>query len=328
MRNGWSCSSRAALAQDFSTIDFQKNQALPLATLDYTYRSNGLGNSFADAFSQNMTTVRFRGRTPSASTSRCPLGNEAAEIAGAPRDPTRLQRLRRSTRDEHDHAGGARRAGRPAHDVAVHHRRQRSVVLSGACSEAERNQFEAGTRTSTEVLEVATKLAQAQIAEIRTRSWTTRSRRSTSPSPRADSSARRACVGLPERPEGASTRPLRRPPPRPEHPGHALGLSEDEDRITATVRQWAREKSSCVLFRTGRLRFRGGFCASHKNLVHSTHGRRDHTRVPPLRVRPERLPKTWKDSWLEGVCSECGYGFAWGEVPMVERGRAWPHRDS
>ena len=121
------------LAQDFSTIDFQKNQALPLATLDYTYRSNGLGNSFANAFTQTRD-FNFEDNSFGFNV-EVPLGNEALDNLR-----TTWQAIIAS---------------------------QRSVILSRRVYEAEQNQFEAGTRTSTEVLEAATRLAEAQIAEIR-----------------------------------------------------------------------------------------------------------------------------------------------------------------
>ena len=44
---------------------------------------------------------------------------------------------------------------------------QRTVELSARVLRAEQNQFDAGTRTSTDVLDAATRLAEAQIAEIR-----------------------------------------------------------------------------------------------------------------------------------------------------------------
>ncbi|MHC4694678.1 MAG: TolC family protein, partial [Planctomycetota bacterium] len=38
------------LAKDISTLDYQKNQALPLVTMDYTYNVNGLGETRSDSY--------------------------------------------------------------------------------------------------------------------------------------------------------------------------------------------------------------------------------------------------------------------------------------
>jgi len=79
------------LAQDYSTIDFQKNQALPLATFDYTYRSNGLGSTNNGAFAQAR---RFDFEDHSVGINfEIPLGNEVAESRVHQAILSRLQRL-------------------------------------------------------------------------------------------------------------------------------------------------------------------------------------------------------------------------------------------
>jgi len=154
------------VAQDYSTIDFQKNQALPLATLDYTYRSNGLGSSYTRAlslaggfdFEDHIFGLSFE----------VPLGNEAAEARVHRAILSRLQRL--ASVDAREQA--ITQEVLDALDllnttwqriIAA----QRTVILSQRVLLGEQNQFEAGTRTSTDVLNAATRLAEAQIAEIR-----------------------------------------------------------------------------------------------------------------------------------------------------------------
>lgn len=154
------------LAQDFSSIDFAKNQALPLATLDYTYRANGLGQSYTSAFDL-ASTFDFEDHSIGLNV-EVPIGNEAAEARVHRAILTRLQRL--ATVDAREQAItqevlNALDALETTWQRIV--AAQRTVVLSQRVLQAEQNQFEAGTRTSTEVLDAATRLAEAQIAEIR-----------------------------------------------------------------------------------------------------------------------------------------------------------------
>jgi outer membrane protein TolC len=65
------------IAQDISTVDYYKNQALPLVTLDYTYRLNGLGATRGDAYDM-MDNMDFRDHVGGLKVV-IPLGNEAAK---------------------------------------------------------------------------------------------------------------------------------------------------------------------------------------------------------------------------------------------------------
>ncbi|CAE7262729.1 tolC [Symbiodinium necroappetens] len=154
------------LAQDYSTIEFQKNQALPLATLDYTYRSNGLGTGYTGALD---LASRFEFEDHSVGFNvEVPIGNEAAEARVHRAILSRLQRL--ATKDAREQAI-TREVLDTLDAMETTWQRivaaQRTVVLSQRVLQGEQNQFEAGTRTSTEVLDAATRLAEAQIAEIR-----------------------------------------------------------------------------------------------------------------------------------------------------------------
>jgi len=154
------------LAIDASVAALRENEALPLFTVDYTYRVNGLDDSFAGSarqlreknFEDWSLGLRFE----------TPVTNDAAEarLAGAVID--RLQRL--ATRE-------ARRQSieqevRDAVDniddgwQRILAARQ-SALLAGRTLAAEQRQFDVGRNTTTDVLDAATRLADAQLAEIR-----------------------------------------------------------------------------------------------------------------------------------------------------------------
>jgi outer membrane protein TolC len=154
------------LAQDESTIEFRKNQQLPAFAFDYTYRYNGLGRSFDDSFDTLADgdfadwTVGFSFQTP--------IGNEAAKSRTQQAIVARLQRL--STRAARELSIRQEVFGALDQLEASWQRilaaRQR-VLLAARTLEAERNQFNVGLRTSTDVLDAATNLADAQSAEVR-----------------------------------------------------------------------------------------------------------------------------------------------------------------
>lgn len=154
------------LAQDLSTIDYAKNQALPLFVLDYQYTFNGLGASFNEGFN-NMAEARFRDWVVSGQL-QVPLGNEAAESRVNEAIIRRLQRL--STRAARELA--IRQEVHNAIDgLEASWQRilaaRQAVILAERTLRAEENQFRVGARTSTDVLDAATRLADAQASEIR-----------------------------------------------------------------------------------------------------------------------------------------------------------------
>ena len=154
------------LAQDLSTIDFERNRALPLFVVDYRYNINGLGGTVNDSFG-TLRDNRFEDWSVGA-TFETPLGNEAAESRVHRAVLTRLQRLatraarEQSIREEVLNAVDALDASW----LRILAARQ-NVILAARTLEAERNQFRVGARTSTEVLDAATALANAQAEEIR-----------------------------------------------------------------------------------------------------------------------------------------------------------------
>ncbi len=154
-----------ALAQDASTIDFSRNQMLPAAALDYTYRVNGLGQSLTDS-----ATILRENNFEDWSigfTFETPIGNQAARSRYHQAILRRLQRL--STKE-------ARRLAitqevlNAADQLETTWQRiiaaRQAVILQTRLLAAEQRQFELGRRTSTDVLDAASTLAEAQSAEI------------------------------------------------------------------------------------------------------------------------------------------------------------------
>ncbi len=154
------------LLQDASTIDFQKNQILPLIVADYTYNVNGLGETLRDSLHQIRENsfadhnVSLRGEIP--------LGNELAESNLRRAMITRMQRL--ATKDQRQ-AQIEQEVLNALDDLEANwHRilaaRQRTI-LADRVLQAERRQFEEGLRIATDVLDAQTRLGDAQSAEVR-----------------------------------------------------------------------------------------------------------------------------------------------------------------
>jgi len=153
------------IAQDISTVDFYKNQALPLVTLNYTYNINGLGKVSNDAydmlydkhFEDHVLGLRLL----------VPIGNEAAKSRLRQAFYRRRQRLSsadsRRTLIEMEVLGAIDQL--EANWQSILASRQNSI-LAGRLYEAEKRQYELGLRTSTDVLDQQAKYANAQSAEI------------------------------------------------------------------------------------------------------------------------------------------------------------------
>jgi outer membrane protein TolC len=154
------------VAQDESTIAFQRNQALPLLALDYTYGLSGLGDTPGDAFDL-MLEGDFDTHRAGLQLS-VPLGNKAARSRVRRAILTRLQRLatkeRRSALIRQEVANAVDQLEATWQRILAS---RQSTVLAARTAQAEERQFEIGLRTSTDVLEAQTRLADAQSAEIR-----------------------------------------------------------------------------------------------------------------------------------------------------------------
>jgi outer membrane protein TolC len=154
------------LAADAANIAFARNQMLPLLTLDYTYRVNGLGASAQDAF--HMLNRKHFEDWEVGLTASVPLGNEAARSQLRTAILTRIQRLsskdsrEQSIRQEVLNAIDALDAGWQNVLAA-----RQTVILNDRTLKAEQRQFDVGGSTSTNVLDAATRLAEAQLSEAR-----------------------------------------------------------------------------------------------------------------------------------------------------------------
>jgi outer membrane protein TolC len=153
------------LTIDESTIAFERNQALPLFTLDYTYRLNGLGTSANDAF--GVTRDGEFSDWLLGLRAEIPIGNQGAKSRVRRAILQRLQRLaskesrEQSIEQEVLDAIDTIDSGWQRILAA-----RLSSIAAGRTLEAEQRQFDVGRRTSTDVLDAATRLAQAQSSEI------------------------------------------------------------------------------------------------------------------------------------------------------------------
>ena len=154
------------IAQQVSRIDFLRNQALPLVNLNYTYNINGLGPTRSDSYDllqdRNFADHRLGVQM------LVPLGNEAAKSRLLEAFYQRIQQL--AVR-ENRHSLIELEVLSAIDQLEANWQRilaaRQNVLLEARLTEAETRQFEIGLRTSTDVLEAQTQLADAQSAEIR-----------------------------------------------------------------------------------------------------------------------------------------------------------------
>jgi outer membrane protein TolC len=154
------------IAEDISTVDYYKNQALPLVTMDYTYRLNGLGATRSDAYDM-MSDMDFRDHVAGLRVV-VPLGNEAAKSRLLQAFYQRRQRLvskeNRRTLIEKEVLAAADQIEANWQSILAS---RQNAILAGRLYEAEKRQFEVGLRTSTDVLDAQSKFANAQSSEIK-----------------------------------------------------------------------------------------------------------------------------------------------------------------
>jgi outer membrane protein TolC len=153
------------LAIDAGTINFARNQALPLFAVDYAYNLLRPGRTAAQSL--QLT----RGNTPSQwslmLTAEIPIGNGIAKAQLQRAILERVQRL--ATREQR--ALAIRQEVYDAVDQFNQNWKRilaarNESILAGRTYQAERRQFELGVRTSTDVLLAAAGLAAAQLNEI------------------------------------------------------------------------------------------------------------------------------------------------------------------
>ncbi|MBN1844628.1 MAG: TolC family protein, partial [Sedimentisphaerales bacterium] len=153
------------LAQDASTIDYQRNGALPLVNLAYTYNINGLGPTSSDAYDlmlDNRFVDHYVGLTV-----QIPLGNQSARsqlrqaiLQRQQRLATRSQRLSQIEQEVLNASDQLE-----ANWQRILASRQ-SRLLAARTLQAEQRHFELGLQTSTELLDAQTRYADARTAEI------------------------------------------------------------------------------------------------------------------------------------------------------------------
>lgn len=154
------------LLTDASTIELRRNQLLPLLSLDYTYGVNGLGSTYHSSF-EVLTDNDFENQMVGLRLD-VPLGNEAAESR---LNRALFSRLRRIATQDQRRAQITQEVHNAIDQLTANWQRilasQQSTVLAARVLEAEQRQFELGLRTSTDVLDAQTRLADAHSAEIR-----------------------------------------------------------------------------------------------------------------------------------------------------------------
>ena len=154
------------LLQDASTVDFARNQTLPLASLNYTYNISGLGGANNDALDM-LYDGEFADHRLGVQVV-IPIGNGAAKSQLRQAMYQRRQRLTtRANREEVIR----QEVLNAADQIETNWQRilaaRQNSILNGRLFEAEQRQFEQGQRTSTEVLDAQTRFADAQSSEIR-----------------------------------------------------------------------------------------------------------------------------------------------------------------
>lgn len=153
------------LARQVSTMDYLRNQALPAVNLDYTYNISGLGATRSDSFDM-LGDHRFADHRLGIQM-LVPLGNAAAKnrILGAFYERAQILANQESRRSliEMEVLNAIDRVEANWQRILAG---RQNTLLQAQLYEAELRQFELGLRTSTDVLESQTRLAEAQRAEI------------------------------------------------------------------------------------------------------------------------------------------------------------------
>jgi outer membrane protein TolC len=153
------------LAKDSDNIEYFKNQSLPAVSMQYTYNINGLGPTRSDSYDM-LRDNRFHDNRVGLFVS-IPLGDKAAKSKLREAEYGRAQRL--ATRDN----GKAQIKKEVLTQIGKLEAKWQSIlaarqttILMDQQYQAEKRQYELGMRTSTDVLNAQTSLAEAQRAEI------------------------------------------------------------------------------------------------------------------------------------------------------------------
>ncbi|MDB5297591.1 MAG: Outer rane channel protein [Phycisphaerales bacterium] len=153
------------IAQEAANVRAARNELLPLVTLEYTYGINGLGPAFDDALTQ-VRSADFQDHRAGLRL-EVPIGNEAARSRLRRSLYARVQRL--ATKEQRQlqvrqEVYGAVDALEANWQRILSARKR--VLLAARVVEGEQRQYDLGRRTSTEVLDAQTRLADARQSEI------------------------------------------------------------------------------------------------------------------------------------------------------------------
>jgi len=153
------------IAADASTVDYMRNQALPLVTFDYRYNINGLGATRDDSLKM-LDDKNFEDHQLGLQL-LVPLGNGAAKSRLLQAFYQRRQRL---ATQQNRRALIELEVLNAIDQLEANWQRilasRQNAILAGRLFEAEKRQFELGLGTSTDVLNAQTAFANAQSSEI------------------------------------------------------------------------------------------------------------------------------------------------------------------
>ena len=153
------------IAEDIATVDFMRNQGLPLVTMDYRYNVNGLGPTRDDSLDL-LFDKRFEDHRIGFQLF-VPLGNEAAK---SQMQQTLYQRRQRLASRDSRQALIEFEVLNAIDQVEANWQRvlasRQRAILDGRLFGAEQRQFELGLGISTDVLQAQANFAEAQSREI------------------------------------------------------------------------------------------------------------------------------------------------------------------
>ncbi|QOV91020.1 TolC family protein [Humisphaera borealis] len=153
------------IAEETANVRNARSDMLPLVTLEYTYGINGLGPELNDALSQ-VRSANFQDHR-AAIRMEVPIGNEAARSRLRRSLYSRLQRLASKEQRQlqiRQEVFTAVDALEAAWQRILSSRKR--VLLAARVLDGEQRQYDLGRRTSTEVLDAQTRLANARQDEI------------------------------------------------------------------------------------------------------------------------------------------------------------------
>jgi outer membrane protein TolC len=154
-----------AIARETSNVRAARNAALPLVSLDYTYNVNGLGPTLDESF--NLLRDNDFSDHRAGLRVQVPIGNQAAANALRRSILNRVQQL--ATRDQRA-LQIRQEVFNAADQLDANWQRilasRKRVILAARVVGVEERQFNQGLRTSTDVLDAQTRLANAQSDEV------------------------------------------------------------------------------------------------------------------------------------------------------------------